>query len=249
MTCHDLGMGYDLHITRAFVADESERFPILDAEVDELVRAEPDLAIPSDAPRHPGFCFVQWTADLPGREHYLLFQHGRLSITHPEPAFLRRMIDLAARLDAWVIGDDAEVCGFDGERVVAWQRGREAFARRRRFITRGTWLGGLNADTPIRPGEWAALVAAQPDFTMLTSIEASLPSGTRPIACPPVAAWTGHPSGRPIPFFFDEDVIEVRDADEPTERRMAGVAAELSAKAVDDDDRPVPDTGDRRTDR
>jgi hypothetical protein len=64
--CHDHEMGYDLHITRAFVSYESERFPILGAEVDELVRAEPDLTIPPDAPRRPDFCYVFWTADAPG---------------------------------------------------------------------------------------------------------------------------------------------------------------------------------------
>jgi hypothetical protein len=232
-------MGYDLHITRAFVSSESERFPILGSEVDELVRGEPDLMIPPDAPRRVDFCFVCWTADASDRGHYLLFQAGRLSIKNPEPGFQRRMIELAARLDAWVIGEHAEVYEWDGDRVVERQRGPEAFAGRRRFITRGTWLGGLNGHAPIRPDEWAALVAAQPDFTMMTSIEARLPSGVRPIPCPAVACWTGHPSGRPVPFFFDEDVIEVGHADKPTERRMAKLAAALAAKTVDDDDQPV----------
>jgi hypothetical protein len=237
--CHDHEMGYDLHITRAFVSYESERFPILGAEVDELVRAEPDLTIPPDAPRRPDFCYVFWTADAPGTDHYLLFHQGRLSIKHPEPAFQLRMMDLAAHLDAWVIGDDAEVYERDGDRVVRRQRGREAFAGQRRFITRGTWLGGANRHVPIRPDEWAALVAAQPDFTMMTSIEAILPSGIRLIRCPAVACWTGHPSGQLIPFFFDEDVIELRHADKPTERRMVKLAAALAATAVDDDDQPV----------
>ncbi|MEU8613066.1 hypothetical protein AB0C29_34295 [Actinoplanes sp. NPDC048791] len=232
-------MGYDLHITRAFQAYESERFPILGAEVDELVRDGPDLAIPADAPRRPDFCYLLWTADPSDRGHYLLFQRGRLSIKHPEPAFLRRMIEWAARLDAWVIGDDAEVCEWDGERVVARQRGPGAFAGRRRFITRGTWLGGLNSQAPIRADEWAAVVAAQPDFSMATSVEAILPSGTRMIPCPAVACWNGHPSGRVVPFFFDEDVIEVRDADPLTERRMVELAVALGATAVDDDDQPV----------
>jgi hypothetical protein len=232
-------MGYELHLTRAILSYESERFPILGPEVDALVAGEPDLVIPADAPRRPDFCYVVWPARGPVREHYLLFQDGRLSVKHPEPEFVRRMVELAARLDAWVIGDDAEVYGWDGEQVVSWQRGVEAFAQRRRFLTRGTWLGGLNAGAPIRPDEWAALVAAQPDFTPMTTIEATLPSGIRPIACPPVPAWTGHPSGRPVPFHFDEDVIEVRDADEATERRMVELAAALHAKAVDDTDREL----------
>jgi hypothetical protein len=232
-------MGYDLHITRAFQSYESERFPIRGAEVDELVRDEPDLAIPADAPRRPDFCYLLWTADPSERGHYLLFQRGRLSIKNPEPAFQRRMIEWAARLDAWVIGDDAELYEWDGERVVGRQRGQQAFAGQRRFITRGTWLSGLNSHAPIRADEWAALVAAQPDFTTATSIEAVLPSGTRLIPCPAVACWNGHPSGRAIPFCFDEDVIEVRHADKLTQRRMVMLAAALAAKAVDDDDQPI----------
>ena len=67
----------------------------------------------------------------------------------------------------------------------------------------------------------------------MTSIEAELPSGLSMIACPPVACWTGHPSGRPVPFFHDVDLIEVADADELTEGRMAELAAALSARVAD----------------
>jgi hypothetical protein len=49
----------------------------------------------------------------------------------------------------------------------------------------------------------------------------------------------GHPSGRPVPFFFDIDVIEVRHADGPTLRRMMALAASLAAKVLDDEDQPA----------
>jgi hypothetical protein len=232
-------MGYDLHITRAYVAHDSARYPILDDEVVNLVRAEPDLAIPPDAPRHPGFCFVNWTADTSDQSHHLLFHDGRLSIKHPEPAFTRRMIELAVRLDAWVIGDDADIYEWSGRQVMSHERGREAFEWRQRWITRGKTMGGLNRDAPIQYREWIALVDGQPDFAMAETIEATLPAGIRQLPCPPVACWTGHPSGRPVPFFFDEDVIEVRYVDEPIVRRMTELAAALDAKAVDEDGQPA----------
>ncbi|MGK5683367.1 hypothetical protein [Actinoplanes sp. URMC 104] len=207
-------MGYDLQVTRALMAFDSEWYPILDAEVQALARderAKPAL-------------------------DKLRFAAGRLTAKNPDPGLVGRMIDLAARLDAWVIGEDGEWYVRDGDCVVARQRGPEAFAWNRRFLTRGTWLGGMNAHAPIRPGEWARLVAAQPDFTTMTRIEATLPSGVRWIACPPVACWTGHPSGRVMPFFFDVDVIEVRHAHEPAVRRMTALATALGAKVVDDCD-------------
>lgn len=232
-------VGYDLHITRAFMSFDSERYPILGTEVDDLARDEPDLTIPPDAPRRPDFCYINWDSGAPHSDDYLLFRAGRLTTKNPRPELLRRMIELAARLDAWVIGDDGEVYEWDGDRVVHRQRGPEAFARHPRYITRGTFSSGMNAHAPIRPDEWAALVAAHPDFTTMTRIEATLPSGVRWIPCPPVACWAGHPSGRPMPFFLDGDVIEVRYADGPTVRRMAALAAFLGAKVVDDDDQPA----------
>ena len=231
-----IGMGYDLHITRAFYSFDSERYPILGAEIDALVRDEPELIISSDAPRRPDFCYLTWDSAASGGEDWLMFDRGRVRTKHPRSELVRRMTDWAARLDAWVIGDDGEVYGWDGERVFDWQRGPEAFRWNRRFITRGTSTGGMNAQAPIRAEEWEQVVGAQPNFVMMTQIEATLPSGTRWITCPPVACWTGHPSGRPIPFFHDQDVIEVRDADEPTIHRMVALAAALAAKTVDDDD-------------
>ncbi|BBH71719.1 hypothetical protein ACTI_84040 [Actinoplanes sp. OR16] len=222
-------MAYELHITRAFVSYESERFPILGAEVDALVRRQPDLYVPPDAPRRPDFCYVYWSDN----DHYLLFHDGRLSAKRPSPLFKRRMIELASDLDAWVIGDDAEVYELDGETVTDRNRARSPL--RKHLITRG------DGNPVIRADEWAVLVAAQPDFTTRSTIEAELPSGTRDIPCPPIDCWTGHPSGRPIPFFFNDDEvfnhneeIEVRDADEPTVHRMTELAAALRAHVVKD---------------
>jgi hypothetical protein len=232
-------MGYDLHLTRAVLSWDSERYPILGTEVDDLVREEPDLTIPPDAPRRPDFCFVVWDSGDSDGDDYLMFRAGRLSTKNPRPVFIRRLTELAPRLDAWLIGDDGEVYERTERSYDARQRGPGAFPWHPRYLTRGTYSSGMNADAPIRPDEWAAVVAAQPDFETMTRIEATLPSGVRRIPCPPVACWTGHPSGRPVPFFLDEDVIEVRYADEPTVRRMRALAESLGARAVDDENRPA----------
>ena len=138
-----------------------------------------------------------------------------------------------------MVGDDSEVYDGDGTQVISWQRGSAAFATDPRYLTRGTSSSGLNRDAAIRPGEWAAVAAAQPDFATMTRVEATLPSGVREIPCLPVPAWMGHPSGRPVPFYFDRDLIEVRIADEPTIERMKQLSAPPKAKVLDDEDEPA----------
>ncbi|GAA2600274.1 hypothetical protein GCM10010435_94590 [Winogradskya consettensis] len=227
-------MGYDWHITRAFVSYESRWFPILGTEVDALVNAEPDLLIPAGTPKRPDFCYVSWTGEAADEDDYLIFQDGRLSRKNPRPAFLRRMAAIAAHLDAWLIGDNCEVYADP----TAWERGPAAFATRH-FITRGPWHTGENNPPPIHTDEWAALVDTQPDFEWATRIEAVLPSGARPIPCPPTATWTTHPTAHPVPFFMDDDAIQVRNADPPTITRMKALAVPLKAHILDDNAQPA----------
>ncbi|WP_436534731.1 hypothetical protein [Actinoplanes sp. HUAS TT8] len=224
-------MGYELHITRAFRSWETARYPIADAEVVDLVRAEADLTIPADAPRRDGFAHVTWSVVLAEREHHLLFQDGCLSVKHPEDVFVRRMIELAARLDAWVIGDDSELYEWDGLGIAQRDRDWVAIGARGRYLRR--------PGAPIRADEWAELVAAQSDFVMTTRVEATVPSGRRWVDCPPVPAWTGHPDGRLVPCFHDDDTVEVEDADGPVDERMRALAATLGAVLLDRSDKPV----------
>lgn len=225
-------MGYDIHITRAFLPADSARYPILAAEVERLAAAEPDLSIATDPSG------VVWAGPPDGRE-VLWSRDGRLAAKNPSRGLLRRMTELAERLDAWVVGDDGELHEWTGAELVERQRGPAAFDWQARFLTRGTSCPGLNGHAPIRRDEWTVLVAEQPDFATMTRVEATLPSGVRWIDCPPVACWTGHPAGRPVPFFFADDLVEVRHADDPTVRRMTALAAILGARVLDGDDRPV----------
>ena len=90
-------VGYDLHITRAIFWPESDRFPILGSEVADLVRDAPDLAVPPERAQPPGPCWIEW--DTPEQDA-LWFHENQLQSKHPRPAFRRRMIEPAARLDA-----------------------------------------------------------------------------------------------------------------------------------------------------
>src|SRR5690349_13118416 len=99
------GMGYDLHITRAIEWFDSERYPILGADADALVRDEPELTILPDEPPRPDFRFLVWKCATSDNEGGLWLDHGRLQTKNPEPELVRRMTDWAARWDAWVVGD------------------------------------------------------------------------------------------------------------------------------------------------
>jgi len=64
-------------------------------------------------------------------------------------------------------------------------------------------------------------------------------TGVAWIPCPPVACWTGHPSGDPVWCFHDEDLVEVRGDDPDTVRRMTALAVGLGAEVLRWDGRRV----------
>lgn len=167
---------------------------------------------------------------------WLRFSGGKLSTKNPECPLIHRMIEIAAELDAWVLGDAPEVYEWNGDEVTARELKPADLPWPAYFLTRRGVPGGYHRDAPILEQEWTSLVASQPDFAVLTRVEARLPSGLSWIACPPVACWTGHPSGRPVPFFFDEDVVEVTGPDPATVERMLALAPLLAAKVVDGND-------------
>jgi hypothetical protein len=63
-----------------------------------------------------------------------------------------------------------------------------------------------------------------------------VPSGFKWFSCPPVTCWTGHLSGKPVPFFLDEyeQGIEVFQPDATTLTRMQALAQLLDAAVVRD---------------
>ena len=106
-------MGYDFHITRAADWTQSEQQPISEAEWRELVDADPTLEVcqedyyarESNGQReqfHP----VIWVTH-PGRP---CFWHmdGKITKKYPDDALIDKMIEIAQKLNARVLGDDGE---------------------------------------------------------------------------------------------------------------------------------------------
>lgn len=215
-------MGYDLHITRALQWVDSDYYPISAQEVIELADRSPDLAVDDGA--KDGEIWLVWLdQDWP-----LRYRDGGVSAKNPPDPLVRRMIELAAEWDAWVIGEEGEVYDWDGSEIRTRERDDEDLSVDPLYLSRD----GLDPDNPISNEEWLAAAAEQPDFRVGTTIEAMLPSGAARIPCPAVACWTGHPSGEPVWCFHDEDVVEVRGDDPDTVRRMMALAATMSAELL-----------------
>lgn len=235
-------MGWEVHICRTIYSWESERYPILEHEWHELVRREADLCFdPNDRnaaqpPDGPGDRDMFWWVRDPGVDVWFMYSRGDIRTKHPDEPTIRRMIGIANALDAWVTGDDPVLFELDTDgNVTERQPSLEYILQnlpRPLFITRGTSRYGPIQPNPISYEEWMDLVSKQPDFRVERQVEATLPAGKRMIACPPLAVWNGHPSGKPVPFFFDEDAIEVRGEDEHTFDRMINLAASLTANVL-----------------
>lgn len=114
-------MGYDLHITRKEEWSDDDGAVISLDEWLAVVDADPDL-------RHDGFAetrtpdgnvlrieqpgLVVWTAHPDARQEgdlaWLSYSGGAVVVKNPDPAFIRKMIEIADRLDAHVEGDEGE---------------------------------------------------------------------------------------------------------------------------------------------
>jgi hypothetical protein len=210
-------VGYELHITRALPGLYHERFPIQAAEVHDLIRSSPDLRLFQDPPSRPDYFMM-----AVGEDDWFLYDHGELRTKHPGDALIRRMLELAAVLDAWVLGDDDIIYTLIDDRIAE----RPAVLA---DLPYPRWY--LSRDTPIPAAEWASVVSAQPDFRWSTRVRARVPSGLKWVECPPVACWTDHPAGRVVPFFLDEyeEIVDVWQPDPPTKDRVLALAPVLGA--------------------
>jgi hypothetical protein len=217
-------MGWEMHISRATFASCSNWFPILEREVVGLVDRHDDLAFTPErgqAP-DPGTLQMIWWTPGDGAASCFRYARGALHAKHPEPATQRRMVGMAAGLDAWLLRGDSDQYELWADGIL---RPREVplLEYRREW---GIVLGV--GDHAIAPAEWFAFVATQPDFRLAGEVEAWLPSGLRTVASPPTAIWHGHPAGRPVPFFCDPDgiqkEIQTRGYDEPVLGRCLELA-------------------------
>ena len=153
--------------------------------------------------------------------------NGEIKTKNPDDITIRRMIEMAGVLDAWVVGDDPWIYSIapSGD-VIERQPTKDEIARLApHYITRGSTSGGFNEERPIMRQEWMNLVTTEQDFIIAAEVDARVPSGIKRIGCPPVATWIGHPARRKVPFFFDDDLVEVEAADTATLHRMIELAA------------------------
>jgi hypothetical protein len=163
-----------------------------------------------------------------------------IKVKNPSEPMLRRMLAMAAALDAWVDGDDpmhfyVDEAGNIVEREPPLEMIHEDLGY---FIARGA-SGVLERSVALPAEEWLQLVDQESDFRMSDDVEARLPGGRRRISSPRHAEWLGHPSGRAIPFFYEDGAIEVKSADQPTIDRMLELADALGATVMDGGDVPV----------
>jgi hypothetical protein len=109
-------MGYDLHITRAPEWTESLKHPIAESDWLAVVHADASLRVDTSSELrmrdrmsgevrviHP----VVWTTPG-GKDTPLWFDEGEVTTKNPSPEAIAKMKELAARLQARVVGDDGE---------------------------------------------------------------------------------------------------------------------------------------------
>jgi hypothetical protein len=99
-------MGYDLHITRAEDWPQSEQNPITLEEWLAVVEEDPELA-PWDA--YPNSHFALWSGDSKHEHPWMDWSRGKIYSKNPDAPLIRKMVSIARRLNARVIGQESEV--------------------------------------------------------------------------------------------------------------------------------------------
>ena len=108
-------MGYDIFITRAEHPNESSQCPIAEADWKRLLQSDPSLEVsptdyydrrPNDG-RTERFQMVLWTAH-PDRPPFMLID-GAVQIKSPDDATIRKMVEMASKLGARVVGEEGEI--------------------------------------------------------------------------------------------------------------------------------------------
>jgi hypothetical protein len=99
-------MGYDLHITRAAEWSQNEASLITEREWLAVIASDPELAV--DPENGPPDAVWHGSGGSSG-EAYFHFFEGNISAKYPDRATLGKMLEIAAKLEAQVQGDDGEV--------------------------------------------------------------------------------------------------------------------------------------------
>lgn len=112
-------MGYDVFITRAEHLDKNSDQPISETEWKALLQSDSSLEVsPADYferrtadGKTERFQMVLWTAH-PDRPPFMLID-GAVQITSPDEKTIQKMVEMAVRLRARVIGEEGEVYPLD----------------------------------------------------------------------------------------------------------------------------------------
>jgi hypothetical protein len=98
-------MGYDLHITRAEEWIFSSKTAISAQEWLDIIKADPEL-IPSP---ENGEYFVIWRGCTQYPDTWFNWQDGQIYTKNPDKATLRKLFQMAQKLDAQLQGDEGEI--------------------------------------------------------------------------------------------------------------------------------------------
>ena len=98
-------MGYDLHITRAEDWTDSKNFPILPREWLAIIEKDEELKLA----HKNGDYFAVWEKHLTNNKSWFDLADGEIYTKNPDDFSIRKMIEIAEKLNAKVQGDDSEV--------------------------------------------------------------------------------------------------------------------------------------------
>lgn len=109
-------MGYDVHITRADDWAESEGCEITVAAWHDVIAEDGELRLADNLGPHVAI----WDGHPGEGEIWFDWRDGNITTKNPDEPLLGKMLEIAARLDATVQGDDGEVYPLPALRKSIW---------------------------------------------------------------------------------------------------------------------------------
>jgi hypothetical protein len=111
-----------LHITKAKLWTDSEASPIAESAWNQLVASDPDLEMtgvaeaetPDGVLRYENRGLAVWRHPS-GEKVWFDFRRGRVVVKNPDEATIEKMVAVARRLGARVVGDDGETYAGGGQ--------------------------------------------------------------------------------------------------------------------------------------